>query len=280
MPEYKPDIIKLIDSIEPIREAIPVCELAGGPASSTWLLELREQKFTLRLDKPIVQSLGLDRLSEISILQSVADAGIGPEVIWADPANGVLVCRYLEGSAWCRQDTQDILRLQELAQTLRKLHRLTPCGPVFDPAGAAWRYAREIGTGVADDLAQTVSLLVAELSVESHEKTLCHNDLVHSNIIGSGPVQLIDWEYAAVGDPFFDLAIVTRHHDLNEKLAGHFLQAYLGGPLGGQQARFTAYCRLYDHLCALWYLSMAKTCGSEFALDDELNQALIRLTAA
>ena len=27
---------------------------------------------------------------------------------------------------------------------------------------------------------------------------------------------LIDWEYAAIGDAYFDLAVVVRHHDLDE----------------------------------------------------------------
>ena len=53
-----------------------------------------------------------------------------------------------------------------------------------------------------------------KLLAEIRRPALCHNDLVHSNIIDGDPVRLIDWEYSAVGDPYFDLAIVVRHHQL------------------------------------------------------------------
>ena len=38
---------------------------------------------------------------------------------------------------------------------------------------------------------------------------IVHGDLSHANVIGTGPPRLIDWEYAAVGDPLADLACLA-----------------------------------------------------------------------
>ena len=36
----------------------------------------------------------------------------------------------------------------------------------------------------------------------------CHNDLLNANFIDDGArIRIVDWEYAGMGDPFFDLAI-------------------------------------------------------------------------
>ncbi len=255
MPESNSDINSLICSIEPIRGARPVTKLSGGPASDSWLVQAGRQKFVLRIDKPIAASLGLDRQAETGILQTVSDAGIGAPVIWADPDKGILVCRYLEGGTWCREDTRSPERLRELALTLKKLHRLSPRGPAFEPAAAARLYAQKIGTDRAHQLARDTAQLAAELYAEPGRLALCHNDLVHGNIIGHGPVRLIDWEYAAVGDPFFDLAVLVQHHDLNMELREKFLQFYCGSAEADDLARLAGFCRLYDHLARLWYIA-------------------------
>ena len=85
------------------------------------------------------------------------------------------------------------------------------------------------------------------------------------NIIGCGPVRLIDWEYAAVGDPLFDLAVVVRHHQLPAPIAGGFLRAYMGTPDRVTSERFEAFCQLYDLLSELWYLAVSKSSGDSEA---------------
>ena len=39
--------------------------------------------------------------------------------------------------------------------------------------------------------------------------SLCHNDPWHNNFLDDGTVRLLDWEFAGMGDPFFDLASVA-----------------------------------------------------------------------
>ena len=45
----------------------------------------------------------------------------------------------------------------------------------------------------------------------------CHNDLLNANFIRAGErIWIVDWEYAGMGDRFFDLANFSVNHELSE----------------------------------------------------------------
>jgi thiamine kinase len=263
--------------VEALRGAELIRHLPGGPASSSFLLQAGEHRLVARMDNPAAHALKLNRQSEIEVLQLVSEAGIGPELVWADPQQGLLVCSYLEGSACSREQIGESLLLRNLAKTLKRLHMLPPAGPRFQPEAALLSYAGKLATQQAERLADRACRIWSQLKQEPGPRALCHNDLVHSNIIHSRPVRLIDWEYAAVGDPFFDLAVVVRHHELNAMQTNGFLQAYFESPLPEQREKLELYGVLYDHLAGLWYLSMDD--GSRLApgFNEELQRVMARL---
>ena len=141
----------------------------------------------------------------------------------------------------------------------------------------ALAYATEAGTHSASRIAEQATKLAESLWSEIRRPALCHNDLVHSNIIDGEPVRLIDWEYSAVGDPYFDLAVVVRHHQLKADRVEIFLGAYFG-ILGTEHfSRLELFCRLYDQLAALWYLSVINQPGHDALYAEELKQVMARL---
>jgi thiamine kinase len=278
MPDAAIDIRALIATIEPLRGAKIIRELSGGPASDSWLLEAGEKRFVARLDRPAARSLGLDRQAETRVLQTVATAGIGPELVWADEENGILVCNYIEGEALQSDDIHKPALLKELARTLKKLHQLPPVGPPFEPGAAAQRYANKIDTSAASAMAECAGKLAARLYADTVRPALCHNDPVHTNIIHHGQLWLIDWEYAAVGDPYFDLAVVVQHHQLSAARKEVFLQAYFSSLQPEQLDRLDAFCTLYDQLAGLWYLSLAARFRPGSAFSEESDRVMSRLS--
>ena len=280
-PDQAPKLKTLLDGIEPLRGAKILANLAGGPSSDSWLIAVGEDQFVARVDKPLARLLDLDRHAELEVLQLVSSAGVGPEVIWAEPEDGILITSYLPGEAWSAKDVHDPLKLQALAVTLRRLHSLPPRGPVFAPEKAAQVYARAAGTDRAKQIAKQVAALAEEIRAKTSHPTLCHNDLVHTNIIGylvgHGTVGLIDWEYAAVGDPLFDLAVVVRHHHLQTELAEVFLGASFQSTGNKHIEKIQTHCRLYDLLAALWYLSVVNQPGHDVLYENELSRVMNRL---
>ena len=57
----------------------------------------------------------------------------------------------------------------------------------------------------------------------------CHNDLLASNFIDDGAtIWIIDWEYAGMGDPFFDLGNFAVNQSLDNERCELLLQYYFG----------------------------------------------------
>jgi thiamine kinase-like enzyme len=229
--------------------------LADGPTNASYLVERAGERFVLRLDKPDVSLLGLDRTNERRGCAAIAAAGLGPAYSHFDASAGVCLRPWQAGRSLRPDDLRERSVLQRLAAALRRLHGLAPVGARFDPLAAARRYAEQLGTPVANALADRAVELSAGL--QAHAPALCHNDLVCENVLltaGQG-LLLIDWEYTGVGDPWFDLAVVVRHHELGEELAGYFLEAYLQrAPRAGESERLSRQCAFYGCLLELWNL--------------------------
>ena len=59
----------------------------------------------------------------------------------------------------------------------------------------------------------------------------CHNDLLAANFIREGErIRIVDWEYAGMGDRYFDLGNFAVNNELDEDARGALLEAYFGEP--------------------------------------------------
>jgi len=239
-----------------------VSELAGGPTSDSYLVERDPERFVLRIDTGVAAALGLDRCAEAEILAYVHRNGLGPGPEFAAPEQGILITRYVEGRSWDETDLHDAQRIRRLAALLRRLHALEPVGPPFNLQERILGYERTIGTPEGYELAQEAQRRLRELETGTATSCLCHNDLVSMNIIESqGPAEgeglrLIDWEYAAVGDPFFDLATIAEHHRFDRDEAGELLCTYFGKIREEDSRRLAGYRKLYENLSRLWHASV------------------------
>ena len=69
----------------------------------------------------------------------------------------------------------------------------------------------------------------------------CHNDLLNANFIDDGRrIRIVDWEYAGMGDVFFDLANFSVNHGFGPDERAALLSAYVGDGAAGGSARARA----------------------------------------
>jgi len=243
------DIGTLVDGAAIVRE------LAGGPASDSYLVERGEDRWVLRLDKPLAARLGLDRAAEAFVLahgyrDDRSEDNIGPRLEYVDVERGIQLTRFIPGRAWSAVDLSDADNLERIGQLLRRVHAIdVPAKPIALRETAA-RYAASIGTPEATSRAAEVGAWLDRLP--AGDACLCHNDLVAQNVIEGDRLYLVDWEYAALGDPFFDLAVLAQHHELNEDGAAALLEAYTGRSEGDDLRRLAVWCEIYEHLSTLW----------------------------
>ncbi len=237
-----------------------VAPLAATPVSRTYKVVAKvaagEQYAVLRIDAPGARHLGLDRRSEPEVLRvAAAAAGLGPSVLHADAGRGLLLTAWLPGRACRAADLQDAGNLKRAAGLLRRLHATPLAAPVVDLNTAISRYAAQAGAPFAELGLVAHQQLARCLAGNSEPRCFCHNDATPANFIMSpgGDLQLIDWEYAGLCHPGFDVAGLAVGARLAPAQVRRLLTAYRGRPpTPAESDRHGAWEALYRTLSGLW----------------------------
>lgn len=232
--------------------------LASTPVSQTWRVAVGEGTAILREDRLGARLLGLDRAAEPGVIRAAAAAGIGPALIAADAAQGRLLVQWLPGRTWQAADFADDSRLHQVAQLLRRLHATPLDSPRMDLDRAIDRYARatrDAGSSAPPLVAAAREALLACEPLPPQSWRFCHNDPTPGNFIAGpdGALHLIDWEYAGLCDPSFDLAGVAAGAGLADEQSRFLLASYLGrAPDAAELARHRSWQVFCRALAALW----------------------------
>ncbi len=223
-----------------LRGARILRQFSSGPVVDSWLVELANELCVLRIDRPMARDLGLDRASELQVLNLVAETGMAPKVIAASPSLGYLLLEYVPGIGMAPSDIRQPVNLQAVAGLLARLHRLTiSSSPVkafadvsliksLQLTEAAKRYAKLAQQATAKEILPQIDSELGKLDAFSADLVVCHHDCHPGNILfatNKAP-RLIDWEYAALGNAHFDLAVFISGAQLDPSDTDHFLTAY------------------------------------------------------
>jgi thiamine kinase len=101
------------------------------------------------------------------------------------------------------------------------------------------------------DMRERGMLLATEIA-QSSTPRLCHNDVHHLNVVRSDALRFIDWEYAGIGEAYFDLASVCVYHDYSLQQRSLLLNAYSGSTSAAQLERLAKCCWLFEYVRDLW----------------------------
>ncbi len=156
-----PDVNQLLNSLG-LAGTFTRREVLGlGPVSDSYLLTGPDGPLVLRKDRALAGALGLDRQAEWIHLNMAYAADLGPEPLAHDPHRGLLVTRYLEGTAWNRSAPAD---WAAHGAVMRRVHEV-PAAQArdFDPVAVASAYRQGVSTAGADALLERVSSLASAL---------------------------------------------------------------------------------------------------------------------
>ena len=238
-----------------------VAALAGGTVNRSFVVETPAGRYFLRLHEDVGLALGADHGREAQLQAAAAAAGLAPPLVYADPGHRFAISEFLAGRVWNPADFADPAQLRKLGATLRRVHQvLPPVAPPFDLSALLEGFVGRIALAepaehpALEGLLERAAASARATGSENREKTLFHSDPHHSNLIEleAGHLQLVDWEYAAVGDPLFDLACVLAYYPAAAAHGALFLEAAgLKGRATGAMLGHAAW--LYTLLGYLWY---------------------------
>ena len=221
-----------------IERVWPGCEvevepLGGGITNQNFKVKVGGEIVVLRIGGKDTELLGIDRSVEHGASVVAADLGVGPEVVGFVEPEGYLVTRFIEGRPIPLEEMRRPETIARAAATLRRIHEGPPIPGRFDSFRVVETYAAtatEHGVRVPEDYRWAKELAnKIEQARAASPHVPCHNDLLNANFIADGDsMRIVDWEYAGMGDRFFDLANFSVNHELDDEGNRALLDAYFG----------------------------------------------------
>ncbi len=214
--------------------------LSGGITNANFKVRLSagdgtpSQDVVVRIPGKDTHLLGIDRRAEAAANLVAARIGVAPELLGVDPATGGIVTRYIEGRPVPMEELGTEPMLRAVVTALGRVHRAGKVHAQFDHFSIIRGYhelADRHGVTEPFDYREAARVLSLVESVRPfHPSVLGHNDLLNANFLYDGSLRILDWEYAGIADPFFDLANLSVNnalgHDRDESLLSHYLGSF------------------------------------------------------
>ena len=223
---------EIVERVWPGRAA-QVEVLGGGITNHNFKVTLDDGTYVLRIGGRDTDLLGIDRRAEHEASLAAAAVGVGPEVIELVEPEGYLVTRFVEGTRVPAEAMGHPDTIRRVAQSLSAVHAAPSIPSRFDAFRVVEVYraraaAHGIPTPAAYERAKRIADRIERVRGPIAERP-CHNDLLNANFIDDGSrIRIVDWEYAGMGDVFFDLANFATNHELGDAAAMELLRAYFG----------------------------------------------------
>jgi thiamine kinase-like enzyme len=246
--------------------------LDGGLSGRTFRARLGRGDYVVHLGGKDTKALGISRDDERIATTDAALLGVGPEVAAYLPAEDVLVTTYLEGRPLRPEEVSEPDILADLAESLKSLHRGRRLRVRFSPFRVVELYrstAEEHGARVDERYDRAHALcgqVEAAMTGADHAPVPCHGDLMPDNLIYDGErVRIVDWEYAGMGDRFFDLGNLSANARFDEGDDEWLLTAYFNEPPTDRRFAAVRLMRLVsDFREAMWGLVQSAISPVEF----------------
>lgn len=235
--------------------------LNGGLSNNSFLLQVGEEQLVLRLSNQANSNIWLNNANELAVHANAADMELSVNIIYAEPEQGILVTRYIP-NANCAPENINILGfIESLARLLKQVHELESPAVILKPEQRVQYYLSELEQNAKFDLSKLnyfnapMHKLIKQEWKRAYVHCCCHNDLVLGNILHHNHrLLLLDWEYAALGDPYFDLAALTLNFNMTNIQSRHLLMAYESDILQLESEQRLRYNQaIYLYLELLWY---------------------------
>ena len=247
--------------------------LDGGITNRNWKVGFAGSPYVIREPGKNTELLGTSRAAEWAASCAAARVGSGPPVRAMLENPPILVTGFVEGHPVTEEELAQPDVLRDAAGALRRMH---DSGEQLPSSFSAFRIVEEYaataerrgapvphGLGSARKRARAIE---KALRGPEHEPVPCHNDLLANNLIvnGSG-MRIVDWEYAGMGDRYFDLGNLAVNNGLGEEAEATFLEAYFGEPADGHRLACLRLMRyMSDFRESMWALVQSVVADVDF----------------
>jgi len=258
-----------MDDLSPILQRIPqfasarpseIKELTGGITNKNYKITVDNESFVLRLGGNETTYLGIDRQTEYDCSRLAAQIGVAPEPIAFLAPEGYILARFISGKGIPAEEIGNDENITRVVESMKSYHAIESFPGSFSPFRVAEDYAKtasSFNVKLPDKmdwyLEKSSEIEKAMYAREPLQIRPCHNDLLNGNFIDdSTRIRILDWEYAGMGDIFFDLGNFAIQHEFNDEQDEILLKAYFGQPTDSQRAHQKLMKIMSDLREAMW----------------------------
>ncbi|MGA8921890.1 MAG: phosphotransferase [Candidatus Dormiibacterota bacterium] len=244
-----------VDRLWPGRRATVVA-LDGGITNRNFKVTVDGSAYVLRMGGVRTELLGIDRAVEHAASLRAEEIGIGPAVVAFVQSEGWLVTRFIDGRRIPPGEMREPKELGRVAAALRKIHSAPAIPGRFDAHAVVDDYrakAESFGARIPAEFEAARKVSERIRSARGPQPMVpCHNDLLNANFLDDGEVRIVDWEYAGMGDRFFDLANLSVNHEFSVADDQSLLSEYFGAQRERELAALRLMRFMSDFREAMW----------------------------
>jgi thiamine kinase-like enzyme len=262
--------------------------LAGGITNRNFRVTLGEGDYVVRLPGKDTDLLGIDREAECLANERAAELGLAPKVAAKLESPPCLVTCFVEGHEMKPEELREPGAIGQIAAALREFHDSGLTLPTEfqvvdiarDYAGVARERGGETPQPFEDSLASAREVVEAVRDDPEHAPVPCHNDLLPANFLsGDERIVIVDWEYAGMGDRFFDLGNLAVNNEFGDEDEDRLLEAYFGeAATPRRQAALKLFRFMSDFREAMWGVVQSSVSDLDFDFDAYASKHFARLS--
>ena len=267
----------------PDDEPVP---LDGGITNRNYKVGFGGLPYVIREPGKDTDLLGIDRSAEWAASCAAARVGVGPPVRAMLENPPILVTGFIEGRAVTGEELRQPDLLSNVAGALQRMHgsgeelpsTFSAFRTVENYAATASRRGGKLPDGY-DPAHEHARAIERALRGAEHEPVPCHNDLLAGNLLlTEGTVCILDWEYAGMGDRYFDLGNLAVNNDFEDEDDTALLEAYFGEPATSRRRATLRLMRfMSDFREAMWGVLQGRVSEVDFDFDDYASKHFERL---
>ncbi|HEV2218460.1 MAG TPA: choline/ethanolamine kinase family protein [Candidatus Dormibacteraeota bacterium] len=249
------DPTEAVERLWPGRQ-VRVTALSGGITNHNFRIDIEGDSFVLRMGGADTELLGIDRRIEREANHRAFEVGIAPHVDGFAEPEGWLVTRFIHGQPISLDEMHDPRTIARVATALRRFHEAAPIPGTFDSHAVVVDYRREAeahGVTIPGVYARALEVSERIRAERGPQPSVpCHNDLLNANFLDDGAIKIVDWEYAGMGDRFFDLANLSVNNEFGPEDDRELMSSYFGAVRDEDLASLQQMKFMSDFREAMW----------------------------
>ncbi|MCI9443092.1 MAG: phosphotransferase [Ruminococcus sp.] len=245
----------------------------GGMTNKNYKITIDDKNYVLRVAGNGTEKM-ISRKDEIKNAAFAHEIGVDVDLIYFDEKLGIKISKFIErAETLSAESTKKPYVMKKVCQILNQLHY---CGHqmenefnIYKKIETYEQLLNELSGDYYEDytfVKQQILALKKVMDSYQIKQVPCHNDTLAENFIKDEEENyyLIDWEYAGMNDPMWDVAAHCLENGFNADEEELFLKTYFGkNPTHSEKMRILINKIYQDFLWSIW-TKVKEASGDDF----------------